>query len=738
MELILSRLDASERSFLESRSLQVLDWGCAMGDGVDALATALPKSTVTGLDRSAIAIAEARKAYSQHTFLHSESGEIDGEYDVIVTSNCLEHFEYPLEAMEVHARSCRHLYIVLVPYNEHPLLECHRSQFRSESFPKRLGRLNKVRAEVLDSIDTRYWPGEQMLVVYASDEVVERKFAGSNRSSELDKWNAYYSSLPLHDEDEITRKFNGELAEAISEFLDPGSRVLEAGCGGGWQSLALARKGYDTTLMDFSEEALAYSKRIFDREGLPATFIRQDVFNLDEGSFDLVFNAGVIEHYTFNEQIRLLRGMASRSKKFVLVLAPSSLCYWYWVWRMHVSAAGEWVWGKEVPMHDLSGAFAAAGLRFLGQRYMGVEWSEHFITTTTVEEPLRSILLTIHRSPLIRTEQKAYLVAALGVLEEAATTTEPAGWQATRYSEDERTAEFAAALADSLSQQIQATSQFARYEADRARLESRAARAEKQRDASHEDLQRALDDKAILALRLAEAETGQDHLAPSEAATTLGGAEGDEIARLREEVESERRALTLATEKNVLLEQRLQHADHMRRQILEALRNFTAAFDASILTYRNQRAWQVMLLIRKLYSNLFREGREGRRDLLRFLLRLPIDGIPPLGRYDLTFPVPLLQMPRTLSEPWTLASSRDGTKSGRARHLTPVSKGYDVIVLPVFEFDFRFQRPQQLSLQFGKDGHRVFWISPGRVAREGGERPYEVIPLADNVWEVRL
>src|SRR5690606_30876983 len=100
----------------------------------------------------------------------------------------------------------------------------------------------------------------------------ERKSSQLHRPSELDKWNTYYSSLPLHEEDEITKHFNDELAGAISEFLDPGSRLLEAGCGGGWQSLALARKGYDTTLLDFSEEALTYSRRIFDREGLPATF----------------------------------------------------------------------------------------------------------------------------------------------------------------------------------------------------------------------------------------------------------------------------------------------------------------------------------------------------------------------------------------------------------------------------------------------------------------------------------
>ena len=39
-------------------------------------------------------------------------------------------------------------------------------------------------------------------------------------------------------------------------------------------------------------------------------------------------------------------------------------------------------------------------------------------------------------------------------------------------------------------------------------------------------------------------------------------------------------------------------------------------------------------------------------------------------------------------------------------------KPYDIIVLPIIEWDFRFQRPQQLSLQFAQRGYRIFYIEP--------------------------
>ena len=75
--------------------------------------------------------------------------------------------------------------------------------------------------------------------------------------------------------------------------------------------------------------------------------------------FDLVFNAGVLEHYTYQEQVALLQGMASRSRRYVLVLVPNRHCYWYWIWRLAVSGEGSWPYGKEVPIADLGGAFEA-------------------------------------------------------------------------------------------------------------------------------------------------------------------------------------------------------------------------------------------------------------------------------------------------------------------------------------------------------------------------------------------
>ena len=275
--------------------------------------------------------------------------------------------------------------------------------------------------------------------------------------NERQKWDQYYASLPSLGESEGTAKFNEEFREAVSGLLRPGSSILEAGCGAGWQSLALARLGrYAINLMDFSQEALRYAQRLFEGENLQANFIYGDVFEPDKPNYDLVFNAGVLEHYTFDQQVAFLRGMASRSRRYVMVLVPNALCYWYWLWRIQKSGEGKWPYGKEVPIIDLSRVFKSAGLELLGQRFMGEEWAGGFVRSLTgLDERLRHHILEVHCSPVIPKSQKSYLVAALGsvTVEEEES---PPGWEKISQVEENGVAEIRAALADALALMVNA------------------------------------------------------------------------------------------------------------------------------------------------------------------------------------------------------------------------------------------------------------------------------------------
>jgi GT2 family glycosyltransferase/glycosyltransferase involved in cell wall biosynthesis len=64
----------------------------------------------------------------------------------------------------------------------------------------------------------------------------------------------------------------------------------------------------------------------------------------------------------------------------------------------------------------------------------------------------------------------------------------------------------------------------------------------------------------------------------------------------------------------------------------------------------------------------------------------------------------------------------------------PAAK-FDVICFPIIDWDFRFQRPQQLMTQFADAGHRVFYLQQNFSAQRTA---YRVTQKAPNILEVSL
>ena len=181
---LLSHLPSPELQWLLESSVSILDWGCATGEGTDILRGLFPNSEVCGLDFAKLAIDEAERRHPQTTFVWAADGEIQHQFDVILSSNCLEHFEDPLAIARDHLAHCRSLYIILVPYKEHPLHEQHFAQFRDESFPDSISGFSRL-AVVPFPLNNEYWPGSQVLVLYGATPYVEGRAKGEELPSYL-------------------------------------------------------------------------------------------------------------------------------------------------------------------------------------------------------------------------------------------------------------------------------------------------------------------------------------------------------------------------------------------------------------------------------------------------------------------------------------------------------------------------------------------------------------------------
>ena len=274
-----------------------------------------------------------------------------------------------------------------------------------------------------------------------------------NTDKERQKWDHYYASLSSSDDDENITRFREEFTGMIAALLPEGGRILEAGCGAGEQSLALAKTNlYDVTLLDFSTEAFERARQNFSKENISAEFILEDASHLGKPEYDLVFNAGVLEHYSFDQQVSLLRGMASRSKKYVLALVPNFQNYWYWLWRIQKSSQGLWPFGKEIPSMGMTEAFKAAGLNYLGSTCAGSSWTESFITGLEgISLDLCELLLKVHRSGMLPEAQTSYLIAVLGSVDDISA---PSGWGDATQTLGSDVETITAALADALALQV--------------------------------------------------------------------------------------------------------------------------------------------------------------------------------------------------------------------------------------------------------------------------------------------
>ncbi len=211
-------------------------------------------------------------------------------------------------------------------------------------------------------------------------------------------------------------------------------------------------------------------------------------------------------------------------------------------------------------------------------------------------------------------------------------------------------------------------------------------------------------------------------------------AEAERVRVRMGEVEAERLRLAEEVRESRAAQERLASSLEAlrgeRAGVLRGLDRYARRLADDLAVYRSQRAWKVMLGLRQGYT-VWRE--RGAAALARWCAGLLFRGPRRLDAADLRFPDVWDYLPARFGqiEPDALAAAAPAAAG-------PVEKRYDVVILPVFDFEFRFQRPQQLAAEFARRGHRVYWVSPSRCLPPEGTEPFRLVPLRDNLWEVQL
>ena len=156
----------------------------------------------------------------------------------------------------------------------------------------------------------------------------KQKKEASNFDFETTKWENYYSEA-LNDEGQESEDLyfmkaseqDGVriLERCLTDLNRQKIRIAELACGAARVSIDLAQREdvASVTLLDGSKSAIDYAKRqtpqaVFNK----MTFMQGDLFNVDlpDQSADLVWNSGVVEHYSEDDIIRITKEMSRVSK----------------------------------------------------------------------------------------------------------------------------------------------------------------------------------------------------------------------------------------------------------------------------------------------------------------------------------------------------------------------------------------------------------------------------------------
>lgn len=173
-----------------------------------------------------------------------------------------------------------------------------------------------------------------------------------------DHWDGLVECMNLLEWDALSEVVLQSLVRHIGRIN--GQNILEAGSGTGRISYKLARAGARVTLLDSSPKAIEVSRERFARSGTKAEFHQGSIFSLSfpDGSFDVVWNAALLEHFQPEEQAASLKEMTRVCKPggLVITLNPNARALFYRFGKTVIEAFTEFPYGYEAPIRTLAPA----------------------------------------------------------------------------------------------------------------------------------------------------------------------------------------------------------------------------------------------------------------------------------------------------------------------------------------------------------------------------------------------
>lgn len=167
----------------------------------------------------------------------------------------------------------------------------------------------------------------------------------------------------------------------MMKLTQTGERVLEIGCGSGQTSLYLAQNGRRVTALDYAPKSIELVQSVAARAGIGIETIQADAMKplpFDENSFDVIFQAGLLEHFSQEERIGMLSTWAPYTKRMVSMI-PNAHSLAYRLGKKISEQNGTWPYGLEMPQPSLLKDFMEAGFKNVQETSIGLEDALQFL-----------------------------------------------------------------------------------------------------------------------------------------------------------------------------------------------------------------------------------------------------------------------------------------------------------------------------------------------------------------------
>jgi SAM-dependent methyltransferase len=163
-------------------------------------------------------------------------------------------------------------------------------------------------------------------------------------------------------------EFQLELKHIIEKYAINYKDVIEVGCETGVTNLILDDK-FNKTYLDLNPFAVSLVEAVIKKLNKKGVVVLADMFNIpfDKETFDVVFNAGVIEHFNYTERDLLFKEYKRilRKKGVMIIAFPNHYSFPYrtaYLMHNYIFFGRWWPFPKEFKLYDLKKELSHNGL----------------------------------------------------------------------------------------------------------------------------------------------------------------------------------------------------------------------------------------------------------------------------------------------------------------------------------------------------------------------------------------